>query len=339
MEAGDDLITIRYLVRRIVYMALTIFIAITLNFLLPRLIPGNVALTVLFSKYGTRFNPQQLKLVESQLDIHGTLLQQYEVYLIDLVHGNFGYSFYNFPESVSTIIAQSLPWTIFLLGSATVVSVVIGVMYGSYIGWKSGTLTESFLSSAAITLSSLPYFWLALILQLAFAVMITIGGAHLFPVAGAYATGVVPGPNFAFFGSVLWHMALPLITLVITTFPGYALLMRNTIVNVLGEDYMLMAVAKGLRQERVRRRYATRNAILPVSTSVALSIGYIVGGAFIVEEIFNYPGIGYQLYQAVTNQDFPLIQGVFLIITISVVIANFAVDLIYAFLDPRVTLK
>lgn len=320
-------------------MGVTIFIALTLNFLLPRLIPGNIALTVLFSKYGTRFNPQQLKLIESQLDLHGSLLQQYEVYLQDVVHLNFGYSFYNFPESVSSIVSQSLPWTIFLLGSATVISVLIGVFYGSYIGWKSGTLQESFLSSVAITLSSLPYFWLALILQLVLAVLITVDGTHLFPVALGYSSNVTPGANLPFISSVLYHMALPLLTLVITTFPGYALLMRNTIVNVLGEDYMLMAVAKGLRKERIRKRYASRNAILPVSTSVALSIGYIVGGAFIVEEIFSYPGIGYQLYQAVTNEDFPLIQGVFLIITVSVILANFAVDLIYAFLDPRVALK
>lgn len=317
----------------------TVFVALTLNFLLPRLVPGNIALTILFTKYGSRIKPQDLKIIESQLDLHGTLLQQYQIYLVQVAHLNFGYSFYNYPESVNTIIAQSLPWTIFLLGSATVISVLIGVFYGSYIGWKSGTRQESFLSTVAIMLSSLPYFWLALLLQLFLAVVITIDGTHLFPVALAYSTNVTPGANLPFILSVLQHLALPLLTLVITTYPGYALLMRNTIVNVLGEDYMLMAVAKGLRVERIRKKYVTRNAILPVSTSVALSIGYIVGGAFIVEEIFSYPGIGYQLYQAVTNFDFPLIQGIFLIITISVIVANFAVDLIYAFLDPRVALK
>ena len=333
------MITLRYLARRIAYMVVTIFIALTLNFLLPRLIPGNIALTILFDKYGSHLKPQDLKLIESQLDLHGSLLQQYQIYLVQVAHLNFGYSFYNYPEPVSSIIAQSLPWTIFLLGSATVISVLIGVFYGSYIGWKSGTRQESFLSTFAITLSSLPYFWLALLLQLFLAVVITVDGVHLFPVALAYSTSVTPGANLPFILSVLHHLALPLMTLVITTYPGYALLMRNTIVNVLGEDYMLMAMAKGLRVERIRKRYVTRNAILPVSTSVALSIGYIVGGAFIVEEIFSYPGIGYQLYQAVTNFDFPLIQGIFLIITLSVIFANFAVDLIYAFLDPRVTLK
>lgn len=319
-------------------MAITLYIAITFNFLLPRLIPGNPAITILLSRY-KYLPPGKVKLLEREFNLTGTLWQQYTGYLNGLAHGNLGVSYYFYPESVSQIIMTHMPWTLFLLGTATIISVIIGVAYGQYIGWRTGSSTESLLSSIAITLAAVPYFWLGLIFQLVFAVLILIDGMHIFPVAQAYSYYVTPGLNFPFIESVAWHAALPLITLIITSFSGFALIMRNTMATALNEDYILMAHAKGLTQRRIMKRYASRNAILPVATSIALSFAYIVGGAFLVEVIFSYPGIGYTLYNAVTVGDYPLIQGIFLIITTTVILANFFVDIMYAYLDPRVSLR
>ncbi|MCL5680486.1 MAG: ABC transporter permease [Candidatus Thermoplasmatota archaeon] len=332
------MITLRYLLRRIFYMAITLFAAITLNFLLPRLVPGNPALLILLTKYRGIINPSQLKLIESELNLRGTMWQQYVGYLSSLVHGNLGVSYYYYPQTVSSIILEHLPWTLFLLGTATLVSVIIGVFIGSYSGWKRG-LSDTVLQGFSVSLTAVPYFWLGLIFQLAFAVIITINGYHIFPVAHAYGISVTPGPNLPFFLSVMRHAALPLITLIITTFPGFALLMRNTVITVLDEDYVLLARAKGLQLNTIRKNYVNKNAILPVATSVALAFAGIVGGAFLVEEVFSYPGIGFTLYNAVTTSDYPLIEGIFLIITFTIVIANFLVDILYAYLDPRVILK
>jgi len=332
------MVTLGYIIRRFIYMLITLFVAITLDFLLPRMVPGNPALLILITKYAGNFNPNQLKLIESELNLKGTLWQQYIGYWNDILHGNLGPSYYFYPETVNQIIASRLPWTLFLLGTAMLISVVIGVILGSYSGWKRG-FADNFLQAISIGLTSLPYFWLALIFQLVFAVMITINGRHLFPVAQAYSITVSPGFNLPFIESVLWHSALPIITLVITTFPGFALLMRNTVVTILDEDYLLLAKAKGLSVKTIRKRYVNKNAMLPVTTSIALAFASIVGGAFLVEEVFSYPGIGYALYTAVTVSDYPLIEGIFLIITLTVILANFAVDLIYAYLDPRVVLK
>ena len=332
------MITLRYLIRRTIYMAITLFIALTLVFLLPRAVPGNPVMDVLLTKYAGRINPTQLKIIESELHLGGTLWQQYVGFWGSLIHGNFGPSFYYYPEPVSTLIMTHLPWTLFLLGTSLMISIVIGIFVGSYSGWKRGT-SDSILQGFSISLTSVPYFWLALIFQLVFAVLIVINGFHIFPVAQGYGITVTPGTNLPFILSVLRHSALPIITLVITSFTGFALLMRNTVVTVLDEDYVLLAKAKGLSDNTIRKLYVNKNARLPVATSVALAFASIVGGAFLVEVVFSYPGIGYVLYNAVTVSDYPLIEGVFVIITFTTIIANFIVDLLYAYLDPRVVLK
>lgn len=332
------MITRGYIIRRLIYMAITLFISITLVFLLPRLAPGNPVLLILLTKYGGVIKPQQLKIIESQLHLRGTLWQQYIGYWQSLLHGNLGPSFYYYPASVTSLILSHIQWTFFLLGTATLISVALGVLIGSYSGWKRG-FSDSFIQSFSIGLTATPYFWLALIFQLVFAVLIVINGTHLLPVSGPYGYFVTPGLNFAFVASVTKHALLPLLTLVITSFPGFALLMRNTVVTVLDEDYVLLAKAKGLSLNTIRRSYVNRNAVLPVATSIALAFAGIVGGAFIVEEVFSYPGIGFLLYNAVTVYDYPLIEGIFLMIVFVTIAANFAVDLLYAYLDPRVVLK
>jgi peptide/nickel transport system permease protein len=329
------MITRRYLVVRSSYALATALIAITLNFLLPRLIPGNPAAVILFANYHY-LPPGKVKLLDAEFGLTtNNLAIEYFDYLKQLfLHFNLGISFSEYPATVSQLIESHLPWTLYLLGVSTLISSVLGVITGRWIGWRAGSRGESVTSSIFIGLTSLPYFWLAIIFILIFAFMIPI-----FPLSGSFSITVAPGPTLAFLSSVITHSLLPIITIVITTFPAFALTMRNTMVNQNKEDYLLMAKAKGLPKRVIEKRYAARNAILPVTTHIVLAFGYIVSGAFFVEVVFSYQGIGYLLYKAVTSYDYPLVDGIFLMITITVIIANFLADLLYAILDPRVELR
>ena len=333
------MITKRYLATRSIYAIATTFVAIVINFLLPRLVPGNPAVTILATKYHY-LPPGQVKLLESEFGLtNASLLSQFETYIVQLFHGNLGVSFYYYPQTVVQVIAEHLPWTLFLLGTATLISAFLGVYVGRVTGWTSGSKGETTLSSFFIALTSLPYFWFAILMQLLLAVDLVIMGVHIFPISGTFGIQFTQGFNLPFITSVLWHSILPIFTIVATSFPGFALTMRNTMVNMNKEDHIIMARAKGLREEQIIKKYAARNAILPVSTHIVLAFGYIVSGAFFVEVVFSYKGIGYMLYQAVTSQDYPLTDGIFLIITFTVIIANFISDLLYAYLDPRVQLR
>jgi peptide/nickel transport system permease protein len=329
------MITRRYLVVRSSYAIVTALVAITLNFLLPRIIPGNPAAVILFANYHY-LPPGKVKLLDAEFGLTSHNLGiEYIDYLKQLfLHFNLGISFSQYPNTVAHLIETHLPWTLYLLGVSTLLSSVLGVIFGRWIGWRAGSRGESVTSSVFIGLTSLPYFWLAIIFILVFAFMIPI-----FPLGGSFSITISSSDTLAFLGSIITHSLLPIITIVITTFPAFALTMRNTMVNQNKEDYLLMARAKGLPMHVIEKRYAGRNAILPVTTHIVLAFGYIVSGAFFVEVVFSYQGIGYLLYQAVTSYDYPLVDGIFLMITITVIIANFLADLLYALLDPRVELR
>ncbi len=329
------MITRRYLATRSGYAVLTSAIALVINFLLPRLVPGNPVYTILLTKYHY-LPPNQIKLLESEFGLQNpNLWYQFQRYIIELFHGNLGISYYYFPATVSHVIATHLPWTLFLLGTATAISSIVGVIIGKYIGWHSGTKKETAISAMFMGLTSIPFFWIAVIFQLVFALYIT----HILPIAGAYSITLVPSWNLAFIESVLRHSILPIFTLVLVSFPGFSLTMRNTMVNQNKEDYLTLAKAKGIPERLIVKKYAARNAVLPVATHIVLAFGYVVAGAFFVEVVFSYPGIGYALYVAVTSLDYPLVDGIFLVITLTVIIANFIADILYAYLDPRVELK
>ncbi len=328
------MITRRYLLIRSSYAIITALVAIVINFLLPRIIPGNPAAVILFANYHY-LPPGKVKLLEAEFGLTShNLLYEFERYLIELFHGNLGISFSEYPATVLQLIESHLPWTLYLLGVSTLISSILGVITGRWIGWRANTKKESITSSIFIGLTSLPYFWLAIIFILLFAFTIPI-----FPLGGSFSILVQPGITLAFLKSVIYHSILPIITLVITTFPAFALTMRNTMVTQNKEDYLLMAKAKGLKNKVIEKKYAARNAILPVTTHIVLAFGYIVAGAFFVEVVFSYQGVGYLLYKAVTSYDYPLVDGIFLMITFTIIIANFIADLLYAFLDPRVELK
>jgi peptide/nickel transport system permease protein len=298
--------------------------------MLPRLMPGNPAI-LMIGRFKGQISPRALHALELQFGItHKPLWIQYLTYLNNLVHGRWGLSLTYYPVPVSKIIAESLPWTLGLVGVATVLSVFIGVMLGIWTAWHRGGKWDFFLPTVSTFTAALPYFWLALIL------LYLLGYLwHWFPMAHAYSTGMTPSWSFAFIRNIVYHAILPSITIIISSIGGWLLGMRNNMVQTLGEDYVLFGEARGLKSNRLMFQYAARNAILPSMTGFAMAIGFVVGGALLTEVVFSYPGLGYQLLAAVQNEDYPLMQGLFLIIAFSVLVANFLVELLYGKLDPR----
>lgn len=319
-----------YLLRRIGFYAFTAWAAITINFFLPRAIPGDPVQSLIARAQGQLSTDAiQSLYILFGLDDEQSLVSQYFEYWGQLLSGDLGLSFTFFPSPVSDVIADSLPWTLALVGFTTVISFLLGTALGVVAGWWRGTWAD-LLMPVTTFLSSIPYFWLGLIAITLFADQ---GGA--FPSSGGYDPGVVPGWDLDFIGSAIYHSLLPAITILITSMSGWVLSMRNMMLTVAAEDYITVAHAKGLSQRRVMVSYAARNALLPNVSAFALSLGLIVGGTLLVEIVFSYPGIGFQLFSAVGAKDYPLIQGIFLIITLSVLVANLVADLVYLLLDPR----
>jgi peptide/nickel transport system permease protein len=320
-----------FLLRRITFYLVTAWAAITLNFLIPRLIPGNPALSIL-GKFQGNLPPSALKTLQALLGLnsHQGELSAYFQYLGDLAHGNLGLSAGYYPATVSSLIASALPWTIGLIGTATVISFVLGTVIGSAIAWRRGSRLEWLTLLITVFLNAMPYFWLGLVVIYVLAVRV-----HWFPLSGGVGGGIPTGFSFSFIGSVLWHGALPALTIVATSVAGWILSMRNMTLSVVAEDYVLLAEAKGLSKLKIRISYAGRNAILPNLAGFALSLGFVVAGAIVTEIIFSYPGIGYLLFEAVQNNDYSLMQGVFLVITLSVLGANLLADAVYLLVDPR----
>lgn len=320
----------RFLLRRIIFYAITAWAAITLNFLIPRLMPGNPVQSLINRFQGQLSTAAVHSLyVLFGLDKHQTLWAQYWQYWGEILHGNLGISFANFPIPVAQVIAQALPWTVGLVGMSTVISVVLGTLIGTVIGWRRGTWMDGVLPVTTF-FSSVPYFWLGLLFIAIFAVILPV-----FPAGGGFDGSLVPDLSPDFIGSVVYHAALPALTIVLSSVAGWILAQRNMMVTVASEDYVTVAQAKGLKERTVMFGYAARNAILPQVSGFALSLGFVVSGTLVMELVFSYPGIGYALFQAINAHDYPLMQGIFLIITVSVLIANILADMVYVWLDPR----
>src|SRR2546430_2722664 len=325
----------RRLLRRIGFYLVALWVSVTLNFLIPHLSPGNPA-QALMSRLKGKVSPQAQHALEISLGVnHDPLWSQYLQYINTLLHGNLGVSITYLPTPVSQVIGQDLPWTLVLVGVALVISFVVGTVLGIIVVWWRGSFSDVVFTPFFTFLSAIPYFWLALVL-------LYVLGSQLnwFPIHGGYDTdNVEPGLNLDFILSAAQYAILPAITIVIGSIAAWLLGMRNAMITTLSEDYVLMAEAKGLSQRRIMLMYAARNAILPNITAFALSLGFVVSGALLTEIVFSYPGVGYALYQAVENLDYALIQGLFLIIAVAVIGANFLADLIYIVLDPRVRLE
>jgi peptide/nickel transport system permease protein len=320
-----------YLVRRLEFFVITLWAALTLNFILPRIMPGNPAQAMLV-RYRGRVSPETIKAIEVAFGLHSNepILQQYIEYLRNTFTGNFGTSITFFPVPVGDVIKQGLPWTLGLVGTATIIAFLLGTLLGILSAWRRGGIFDAILPPAFIVISAFPYFWLGLFALLVFA--ITLGW---FPLGFAYDLTSSINLSWDFIGQVIWHGALPALTIVVTSIGGWILTMRNTMITTLAEDYVKMARAKGLSPLRIMFMYAGRNAILPNLTGFAMSLGFVISGAILVEIVFNYPGLGFTLLQAVHSEDYALMQTLFLMLTVAVLVAVLAADVLTAILDPR----
>ena len=320
----------RYILRRLGFYMIAAWVALTLNFFLPRLMPGDPA-TALFARFRGRLAPEAMQALRETFGLtDASLFGQYFTYLAHVAKGDLGISVAYFPAPVSEVIATGLFWTLFLAGTAVVVSFVIGTLIGIAAAWWRHGWIDTILPSTFAFLGAFPYFWLAMVAL--YALGFTLGW---FPLGHAYGDDLTPRFSVTFLADVVRHAVLPVGTVVLATLGGWLLTMRNTMITVLGSDYVNLARAKGLSPTRVVLRYAARNALLPSVTGFGMALGFVLGGSLLTEIVFSYPGQGYLLVQAVRNQDYPLMQGIFLVITLAVLGANWLVDLVYLWLDPR----
>jgi peptide/nickel transport system permease protein len=320
-----------FVAKRLGYYLIAFWASLTLNFLLPRLIPGDPIGRMLVKLQGN-LSEQQIAQYRHLFGLDDSpLWQQYLNYVQSVFTGELGLSISQFPTPVVQVIGGQIGWTALLGGSALVVAVIVGSLLGVVAAWRRGGIADTVLPPLLVFVGSFPYFFLAMAALYLFGVSL-----HLFPIGHAFTLGSVPKLSPKFIGDVLFHLVLPGSTIVAVTIGGWMLGMRNAMIATAAEDYVTMARAKGLWNGRIMFRYAARNAMLPSITSLGMSIGFVVGGALLTEVVFAYPGIGLQLLLAVQSLDYPLMQGIFLALTATVLIANFLVDIVYVRLDPRV---
>lgn len=326
----------RHILRRIIFYLVALWASVTLNFFIPRLAPGDPAQALLgrFERQGP-ISPAALKALQAAfgIDTHDPLWDQYFKYLQNLLTGNLGLSFTYYPTAVFDVIAQDIVWSLVLGGVTVAISFTLGCLIGIFSAWRRGSVFDATLAPVMTFLSAIPYFWLALIILYIFGFKL-----GWFPFSDGYDTTLDIAWTPDFILSALFHAILPALTIIISAISGWLLVMRNSMITTLSEDYVLMAQAKGLSSRRVMFAYAARNAILPNVTGFALALGFIVSGQLLTEIVFSYPGIGFSLLQAVQGQDYPLLQGIFLVIAAAVLGANFLADMLYVALDPRVRL-
>jgi peptide/nickel transport system permease protein len=321
----------RFILRRGGFFLLTLWAAVTLNFFLPRMMPGNPAIAMM-AKFHGRLTGQSLTALENIFGVntHTGLPVQYLHYLGDIATGNFGTSLYFYPSSVSRVVLDAIPWTLGLVGVTTILAFALGTGVGIVSAWRRGTWLDGLVPPVFVITSAIPYFWVGMMFILIFGIKL-----QWLPYTFAFDPTLTPGFNPAFIGNVLEHAILPALALLITTIGTWILTMRNNMVTTLAEDYVRMARAKGLPGRRIMLDYAARNAILPNLTGFAMSLGFVVGGAILIEYVFDYPGVGYMLLQAVENEDYPLMQALFLLITVAVLVAILLADIATAIFDPR----
>jgi peptide/nickel transport system permease protein len=321
----------KYLLRQIGLYLLAAWASLTLNFILPRMMPGD-PVTALIARMHGRLKPDEINAIKQAYGFNsGSLIEQYFQYLSHALRGDFGISISAYPAKVSTVIATGFGWTIILGVVTLVISFVLGTALGVIIAWKRNGFWDSTLPGLTGFVGSFPYFWLAMV------ALYFLGFKFgWFPMSHAYSDYLSPGFTWEYISSVLQHMVLPAGTIILVSVGGWMMGMRCTMIAVLDEDYITMAEAKGLSQRRVMFQYAMRNAILPNITQLGMSIGFILAGQLLTEMVFSYPGLGFYLVRSVTTLDYPLMQALFLMITLAVLVANFLVDILYVQLDPRV---
>ena len=316
--------------RRIAVYVVTAIVAITLDFFIPRIIPGNPVDAVLSKMQGVVVTKATIKSLDLQFGVgtNASLWSQYTHFWANLLSGNLGISTSNGFEPVTQVIRSALPYTLGLVGVATVISFVLGTAIGALVGWRRGGWLDNLLPAATF-FQAAPYFFLAFLALDLFSTKL-----GWFPSGGAHQNLDFPGWNGTYINDVLDHAILPAITIVVASAAGWIVGMRNQMITTMDEDFVLIAAAKGLPPRRVIW-YAARNALLPSISGFSLAVGFIISGALLTEIVFSYPGLGLLLVNGVGGNDYALLQGIFLIITLAVLGANLIADFVYVFLDPR----
>jgi peptide/nickel transport system permease protein len=328
-----------FIARRIGMTLLVIVLAVGINFLIPRAMPGDPIeqqLSQLSASSGGNVGDVQAMVASyrARFGLDQPLWRQFLSYLDDLAHFDLGYSLANYPERVSQSIAAGLPWTLGLLGVSTLVSFALGTLLGGLLAWPGSGRLVRLVGFPLVMLSAIPYFVLGIVLLFLFALAWPV-----FPVAGGYPFSALLRWDWESVRVILYHAMLPGLSIVLASIGTWAIAMRGMIVGVLGEDYIMLAEAKGLRPARVFFAYGLRNALLPQLTHLALTLSHIVSGAILVEVIFAYPGIGYRLYQAVQAKDYFVIQGIVLLLSVSIALTMLVMDLLYPLIDPRISTR
>jgi peptide/nickel transport system permease protein len=314
---------LKFMLPRLGRGVLTIWFAVTVTFLLLRLLPGDPALAVASPNMTESARAALLE----QYGLDQPLIVQYWLYLEQLLRGNLGTSFTQ-SIPVLDVLMQRLPWTLLLTGTALVATVVVGIPLGVLAAARRGRFLDKMVQVVGVTGQSLFVPSLGVFLLFIFGLTL-----RWLPIGGAYTTGSY---GMEWYGSVLLHLILPALSLMLIQLGSYVLTMRSTLIDALGEDYTVLARANGLPYRRILWKHALRNALLPTTTLIGLQLGFLVGGAVLTETVFAYPGIGRGIYEAVTQLDFPVLQGAFVMLAATVVIANMITDIVYGFLDPRV---
>jgi peptide/nickel transport system permease protein len=322
----------RYLISKILQALLTVIFVVVFNFFLFRVMPGDPAALLL--RGTAAFNPQNIERVQHELGLDQPLPQQFVTYVRQTATLNFGDSFYYQGRPVSTAIGERIGPTLLLVGLSTIASAVMGLIIGIYGGWKRGGAFDVGSLGFTLVAYSMPEFWFGILILMAFG-----GGVGPFPAlfpTGGYETPASGLSGLAHWIDVLNHMIMPFFVLTVAYLGEYSLIMRNSLLDVMGEDFVATARAKGVREDTVLWRHVVPNALLPTMTLTILSLGFVFSGAITIEYVFSWPGLGWLTVQAINAKDYPLLQGLFLLFSVAVIVANLVADLLYSYLDPRV---
>jgi peptide/nickel transport system permease protein len=318
-----------FILRKVVAAFLTIAVIVCANFFIFRMAPGD-PVRMMFKD--PRVSAENIELMKQKFGLDKPLSGQFAAYVKNLSSGDLGMSFSQ-RRPVVEVLAERIPNTLLLVVTALTIAVILGVALGAMAGWRSGTRFDTFILTASVAMYSIPTFALGIVLMLVFAYTIAI-----FPLGGI----VTPASGFEGFElvrDVAWHMFLPAISIVIWYVGEYVILTRSAMIDVMGQEYITTARAKGLKKFRILKDHALRNALLPVITITGVNLGFAVAGVIEAETVFSWPGVGRLVYDAVNQRDYPLLQGVFLLFAFSVVLANLAIDLLYGYIDPRIKVR
>ena len=316
--------------------AITIVIILAANFVLFRMLPGDPAVNFIRSGAGHTANPDLLARQREVFGLNDPLIVQLGKYLVNTFTGNWGYSFFQGDRLVTEIVAEKAVWTLILVGTSTLITIWVGIIIGAASAWRRGKAFDVVSLTFGFFFYAMPTFWLGYVFIILFQEQIGV-----FPILPPSFPLPVPYPTdpLAILIGGFQHWIMPALTLTLVQLAGISIIMRNSLIDVLTEDYIVTARAKGLSDRMILKKHAMPNARLPMVTVIALNLGFVLGGAIQVEQVFSYDGLGLLTVRAVTNGDYPLMQGLFLLITISVVVANLVSDFVYAWLDPRVRLE